>query len=250
MRKNPLAAEQYAELRYTDAVAQRVAQKAADKQAMVDAAAAQAAAPGDPSTEFVSVQVDAAYVESTTVIADAFPESVIADPSDARIESTLNGQGEGVVMLSKEIAADPGGMCTADPLTDALTGSIDLDGVLQAGQTIAFPRLRCLITGAYSGSFTGGDSGPVTASIDTSGRLTASGRSNRFGEAISAAGDLRQGGDFILLGGTTNGGAQFGGQLASTPAGWTMSGTWSNSRSGLSGTFSLAQTTCVPYVVA
>ena len=92
--------------------------------------------------------------------------------------------------------------------------------------------------GTYVGQFTGNDSGNATAVISSTGAISASGNSNRFGNVVIGSGQVSSNGVFTV-GGTTAGGAIFSGTFTPSNGIWIINGTWSKASSGLGGTFTL-----------
>ena len=96
-------------------------------------------------------------------------------------------------------------------------------------------NLYLAYAGTYDLSILGADTGAAVAQIDATGKLTASGRTTLG--SVSGTGSVTTSGSATVsigVGGVTAGGATFTGSI--TPDG-VFSGRWSNSTSGLSGTF-------------
>jgi hypothetical protein len=147
------------------------------------------------------------------------------------------------MLVPGSTARAPGALCVNDPDDGTLLAINPVTAVLD-GMTILVLSARCGFAGSYSGSFAGTDHGPVSATLSSSGAVTASGSSLRFGNPIAATGSVSTSGQFLAVAGTSTDGAVFTGSLQSTATGWSLSGTWSNARTGLAGTFALTRSGC------
>lgn len=201
----------------------------------------------DPSTQVTQTNISAPPPTSTTGSnpTDSPPTLITIGTDVLKIQSVADSLGNGTMCSPGNITATPtkGGVSNAE--TGVLQGSTPLlPGTITKGGTIPIPSSWCGIAGRYVGSFSGDDSGPATVAISASGTLTGSATSSRFGNAISGSGNVSLSGKFVLVTGTTTGGASFSGDLVSSTTRWTVSGTWSNPTSKLSGIFSVQQSSC------
>jgi len=92
--------------------------------------------------------------------------------------------------------------------------------------------------GTYSGSFGGGDSGPVTVVIDEKGDMTGSGHGSEDAFRLKD-GQVQADGSVDF--GLTTSGARFRGKIDIEPTQWTLTGSWINVGDEQSGRFSLTK---------
>ncbi len=175
----------------------------------------------------------------------AAPSTASLGADGARVQAPLDAAGQGRMLVPASVAANPGAMCVNDPLDATLKAANDIDpGAVRRGASITVDAAGCGFAGDYTGQFAGQDFGPVSATLTQAGGVTASGSSQQFGNTITATGTVGVTGTFLAIAGSTQGGATFGGKLRSSAIGWSVTGTWSNTRTGLSGTFTLLRRAC------
>ena len=90
--------------------------------------------------------------------------------------------------------------------------------------------------GNYSGNYSGGDSGTWATTISSTGALTMTGYSNNLQSAVTGSGQVSSNGSLIITAGSVSTGAIFYGTIS--PLTGAVSGTWTNSYYGISGSFS------------
>ncbi len=116
----------------------------------------------------------------------------------------------------------------ADLTASTSAGARTLVTATQA-QTHLNGSLIALLSGNYSGSFSGGDTGTFSITIDNDGTITGTGQGSD--EAFSISGSVNSNGAAAAGNATT--GASF---VMNINRDGTVSGTWTNSMFGLSGT--------------
>jgi len=88
--------------------------------------------------------------------------------------------------------------------------------------------------GNWAGSYTGGDNGTWSATIDSDGNVSGSATSNVFSQTYNLEGTVSSEGVFTATVGSATSGATFTGNID----GDNVTGTWINSSAGLSGNWS------------
>jgi len=139
---------------------------------------------------------------------------------------------------------------TAGATTPAGTYSVTVTGtgsgrthIATISFTVATPPVASF-AGTYTGTYSGGDNGTITVNLATNGSISGSGSSNLDSSVIfPITGNVAAGGAVSLTGGGTAGTAIFTGTVTSSGV---LSGLWSDSDSGLSGTFTTHLTQISP----
>ena len=92
---------------------------------------------------------------------------------------------------------------------------------------------QAIFAGNWSGTYTGGDSGTWTATIDSNGSVEGEALSNNLQQSLPLNGSIDTSGDFRATVGSAMNGATFKGAFASDQG----SGTWENSTDQISGSW-------------